>query len=1083
MLARNPYDAGQRALWHLDKIGSIIDCSDSNSLGPDVELLFAVPARKSFPKSNFPQSVSSEEFGMFGDALSPRSASPASFSQTPAERQFLKITERTKVRFVHKVAVSVFSLDLSPSMNVVDTSFKSVTTGCHLVNSLVRSLELALKSLLDPTDPIPFTLVVTVIAHGVPGFGAYPLVVAQPLTMQTLASIVSTVNGKIPLAIDRLTHWLQQNHTSEQLAGPASCSRTRNACTSLVCRANDVTAIVRDCLTAISLTCSQLGLSKAGVSKSITILTDGVLAHPRKLPYDNVLMHLNFVDVALHILQIGGGFAPWSALGYASDPDLLRLLAASTPTGLFIQDHHLDDTSVNTLWPAFAYKFSALTAGVRPVHTPYKAVTYQSSAALVSPNLFPLSYVAHVGASGLSRREHATKLQGIDEDLAIEISRIDSSSFASSPVRRRVASVDSMKSFESANESGDESTSYLQKSKARPYLYKQYKLPGVSAAQIVQIRAREGFSVEHVASGPVARAAGGLHRVASTGGGLARTSSTSSLLNDIPATAIALAMHWGPVMDVVYEIAPGDEVPDGDDKHVISRSDDQLRIKIYLRMPSGEFFLRFKQQVASGAAPLAATETYFWQMCRQLDTYVESIFQVDDTLAKLTCPRSSLKSAFQSEPRLARQASVDHRLSLNRIAEHSDTEETPTVAGRDVAKAIPKDVSTWHRWFTVRNLFVVLDADIDSKVQRLRHGSVSPILKENRTHLIEEIRMMSGEELSENSRFLCRISSWDQVINLGPSSHMTNALCRGNDAVVARIAGDSKQGSSTDSIAPFVLIDVGHSEADGIVKFTLGFFACCPAMERAAVDEISRRISAGTLVDAPSPIIRAIQSGLLQTGSRNLKRQASRKPEEQPSIPTGMGTGESFYTYDPEAELINRFMLHHAWDTQCPPATVLGDVMASVLTKRLQEGWKCVHEGSTSAIFLHVTPMTGPAVVPQDARPVRFGEDGKMILPRTVSSNNETNVHAIEAKEVSIDWEALLKLAKCTNPSQVNRKSLRGMWMCLAVQHVQQRGEKPFLKCQIWVDRGHPDWNDKPEIEFQEFGESLCAFEVEQVAA
>ena len=127
--------------------------------------------------------------------------------------------------------------------------------------------------------------------------------------------------------------------------------------------------------------------------------------------------------------------------------------------------------------------------------------------------------------------------------------------------------------------------------------------------------------------------------------------------------------------------------------------------------------------------------------------------------------------------------------------------------------------------------------------------------------------------------------------------------------------------------------------------------------------------------------------------------------------------------------------------------------------------------------------VVGPAVVPQDARPVRFGEDGKMILPRTVSSNNETNVHAIEAKEVSIDWEALLKLAKCTNPSQVNRKSLRGMWMCLAVQHVQQRGEKPFLKCQIWVDRGHPDWNDKPEIEFQEFGESLCVFEVEQVAA
>ena len=58
MLAQNPYDAGQRALWHLEKIGSIIDCSYAVSLssfGNDLSLVYAVPKiSKTMSDSQFP---------------------------------------------------------------------------------------------------------------------------------------------------------------------------------------------------------------------------------------------------------------------------------------------------------------------------------------------------------------------------------------------------------------------------------------------------------------------------------------------------------------------------------------------------------------------------------------------------------------------------------------------------------------------------------------------------------------------------------------------------------------------------------------------------------------------------------------------------------------------------------------------------------------------------------------------------------------------------------------------------------------------------------------------------------------------
>ena len=134
---------------------------------------------------------------------------------------------------------------------------------------------------------------------------------------------------------------------------------------------------------------------------------------------------------------------------------------------------------------------------------PFRSVTYQSSILVkqTNQNHFGFtSYIDHIEASSIRRHQHALKINGLVEEEP-EIVGAMNSSFASSPIRKRVSSVDSMPSMVTMDSDSDRDDtdaaiqslrSYLQpeKAKARPYLYKQYKLPGVSAAQIIQIRTR-----------------------------------------------------------------------------------------------------------------------------------------------------------------------------------------------------------------------------------------------------------------------------------------------------------------------------------------------------------------------------------------------------------------------------------------------------------------------------------------------------------------------------------------------------------------------------------------------------------------
>ena len=83
-------------------------------------------------------------------------------------------------------------------------------------------------------------------------------------------------------------------------------------------------------------------------------------------------------------------------------------------------------------------------------------------------------------------------------------------------------------------------------------------------------------------------------------------------------------------MDVIYEISSFSDL-----------TVNEVRVKIHLRMPSGTYFLKFKQAlsqvashetaslvVSSESACDQSVRTNFLQLCRQLDNFVEGIFQL-----------------------------------------------------------------------------------------------------------------------------------------------------------------------------------------------------------------------------------------------------------------------------------------------------------------------------------------------------------------------------------------------------------------------------------------------------------------------
>jgi hypothetical protein len=542
-------------------------------------------------------------------------------------------------------------------------------------------------------------------------------------------------------------------------------------------------------------------------------------------------------------------------------------------------------------------------------------------------------------------------------------------------------------------------------------------------------------------------------------------------------------------MDVIYEITA---VGTDEEELYVSRNSEEIRIKVYLRMPSGEFFLRFKQQLGAATTQhVPASETHFWQMCRQLDAYIESIFQVDDTLTKITCPRN--KNGLSKNRLMQRQSSevVDRRFSttsLNRIAEipASVSQEsllsavssiptsppgTPRLHDDPelVVNSIPTDSSTWHRWFTVRNVFVLLDISKQTENQRIRHGMSGQLLSNARDQLIQDIRRLAFKELVLGKQFFFKVPG--SVLNASLStSHTANVLCRTNETLVGRMLSDPRIGAVTDSVNPFAVVELISSDISvGIARLNIGFFAMCPNMERMFVDDLSHRLSSGIVVDAPSPALRVGDTGVKHATTAKVQRATTTTP-----VLTGMGPGESFYTYSPDNLSLERYMLHHKWQVVCPPAIVLSDALTMIHERRSKEGWRCVGETSNSLVYVQILQQEKSSRIERNPE---AADSSKLWVPRIpeVSLEPEPISKDVVTEPVAVDWDLLLR-TPTSSPSKV-RNSIRGPTICLSVQHSQVRGEKAYMKCQVWIDRGHPDWIGKTEEELSQFCQGLCAFE------
>lgn len=141
----------------------------------------------------------------------------------------LRVTAETKMQFVFQRYLYVFSLDVSPSMSVVDTSYKGFSTGCYLLNCLLPSLHDALLALLQ--NPMKFgdadfepEVYVTVIAQGCPAFQVRVLVQGCQVTLEGIPEFMERVTEAYKKVIDELCTYHQE--MKEVILGH-ECSRYR----------------------------------------------------------------------------------------------------------------------------------------------------------------------------------------------------------------------------------------------------------------------------------------------------------------------------------------------------------------------------------------------------------------------------------------------------------------------------------------------------------------------------------------------------------------------------------------------------------------------------------------------------------------------------------------------------------------------------------------------------------------------------------------------------------------------------------------------------------------------------------------
>jgi hypothetical protein len=244
-------------------------------------------------------------------------------------------------------------------------------------------------------------------------------------------------------------------------------------------------------------------------------------------------------------------------------------------------------------------------------------------------------------------------------------------------------------------------------------------------------------------------------------------------------------------------------------------------------------------------------------------------------------------------------------------------------------------------------------------------------------------------------------------------------------------------------------------------------------MEQRFIDSLKNKIRGASLLETPSPVIRAIVAGTYLTKttgthSRPAQPELVRKasPKKSSVAPT-----DTFITYNPipDSRTLKMYMIHHSWEIPCPTASVLSDVMAQVHQARLDDGWKCLVETGNCVVYAHFH-MSGENKVVSSVGvwntnggntqniwvPYRNSKERK--LPQPSKINEENEIPTVNLQWAHVHSKNPMSDGVVTRPDC--KDYLNGSVVCLHVQHVQPRGDKPSLRCQVWIDRGHPLYKD-----------------------
>lgn len=933
-LAGQHFTASHRAMWHL----AHLRCSVSRSnVGDDVF-------------GNNPVRIvhlQSEDGGDTSDGI-----------------QEWRITTRTRVSFISTRYHFLFSLDLSPSVSVVDTSFKGFITGTYLFDSLLPCLDDTLRLLLArmSVGQISYEphIFVTVLAQGSPAFGLQILERSARVTSDNLEELLSTVKARLAVLLDRQAAWLQskdgqasgsngypnvkpqggrrdgqkestfgRRRGEAPRAQPPKAAEADGSVWDGACGHNDLNTVLRNCLLALSV----CGVS--GATPAIVVLTDGVMSSLcNTLQFIGALMHLSALDVSLHIVQIGGGFAPWSALGMCSDLDHLSFLVSSTPGGVIFQDHHISSMlraaglssgtcgQVNGLQRAWLWRGSALSVSPTGHKRANNRGSFLSSLTDRPPDQEDTdeqSYVDHLRELGCTVPPKFV-LTGLDDHLdqlpapaQLQKSRnwMWLAVAPPSPLSRALASKKSSGycavsaapcSTHTELASGPRSPAWedtelqveaehyeVPGNETHGHLYtdSSYRLRLVPLAQLIECRAREGFQlIEHVS-------------------------------HQDDHFEVQFGLTWRPMFMIFYSA------------EVDACRKQEIRVRIQHRAPSPEY-LKHKGVRSTSVGDLGEHQA-------QLDDFVRALRIVDDILEKV-CEVAARVLQWQDLPAVA-------------------TVLEPRV---------------FHRWFATQRFECTVAGtglglrDVRGRLERWASAVVVPDRRYWRTYEWGAL----WNTLRKHD-FQCRCCAPDGM----------PLLCIPNHSQLASSSGRTLPLSPPNMLPACCLLDISEIDHES-VAIVIGTMGLCPHAEHAVLASLQGDVlkditnsfvgSPQTIASPHGHIFALGQPGVLHGVLQASNPPVPRRPTAETTTGKvtdmlgpitctamdGLGAlGGSFFTFSPDWSHLKDCVPRWSWRDSFKTGIAAETMQRIVNQLRSREGWLRLRNDEWSCCYVKRLPL------------------------------------------------------------------------------------------------------------------------------